>query len=61
LDAWINGASSRCCPGTISLQKKFAGCCEEAKVGHQYSNPSIHYPISSVVAVPSAALGAAGL
>ena len=24
-------ASSRCCPGTISLQKKSAGCCMEAR------------------------------
>jgi len=40
-----NGASSRCCPGRISLQKKSAGCCKEAKM----------------VAVPSAALGTAGV
>jgi hypothetical protein len=26
-----NGASSRCCPGIISLQKKSTGCCMEAK------------------------------
>jgi len=25
-----NGASRRCCPGTISLQKKSTGCCKEA-------------------------------
>jgi len=40
-----NGASSRGCSGSISLQKKFAGCCMEAKM----------------VAVPSAALDSAGL
>jgi len=40
-----NGSSSRCCPGLNSLQKKSAGCCMEAKM----------------VAVPSAALGWAGL
>ena len=27
----LNGASSRCCSGRISLQKKSAGCCMEAK------------------------------
>src|ERR1041385_2192714 len=26
-----DGASRRCCPGRISLQRKSAGCCEEAK------------------------------
>jgi len=26
-----NGASSRCCPGTIFLQSRSAGCCVEAK------------------------------
>src|SRR6267378_1895000 len=39
MDKWIfgfrhlwmrNGASSRCCPGRASLQKKFAGCRVEA-------------------------------
>jgi hypothetical protein len=25
-----DGASSRCCPGTNSLQKKSTGCCMEA-------------------------------
>jgi hypothetical protein len=27
----VNGASSRCCPGRIALQKESAGCCQEAK------------------------------
>ena len=27
------GASSRCCPGTISLQNKSTGCCKEAVNG----------------------------
>ena len=26
-----NGASSRCCPGIIFLQKRSTGCCVEAK------------------------------
>ena len=25
------GASRRCCPGRVSLQRRPAGCCEEAK------------------------------
>ena len=40
-----DGASIWCCPKSVSLQKKSAGCCMEAKM----------------VAVPSAALGGAGL
>src|SRR5690242_21002880 len=26
-----NGASGRCCPGWVSLQRRPAGCCQEAK------------------------------
>src|SRR5438874_12342789 len=30
-EEYSNGASHRCCPGTISLQKNSTGCCKEAR------------------------------
>ena len=55
-----NGASSRCRPGAISLQKKFTGCCMEAKWSQSPVLPWAQRAYETCVSAGSTALNADG-
>lgn len=55
-----NGASRRCCPGRIALQKESAGCCMEAKWSQSPVPPRTQRAYETLLSAGSTAMMAHG-